>query len=49
MLSSGLNSSGQWVRASAARLREQGVMPFMRDQFRKMRETLLGTGMTLPE
>ena len=44
-----LISDEQWVRASAARLREQGVIPFMRDQLRKMRETLLGTGMTLPE
>ena len=42
-----LISDEQWVRASAARLREQGVIPFMRDQLRKMRETLLGTGMTL--
>jgi hypothetical protein len=39
----------QWVRASAAKLRDQGVTRFMRDQLRKMRETLLGTGLTLPE
>ena len=44
-----LISDEQWVRASAAKLREQGVTVFMRDQLRKMRETLLGTGLTLPE
>ena len=44
-----LISDEQWVRASAAKLRDQGVTPFMRDQLRKMRETLLGTGLALPE
>jgi hypothetical protein len=44
-----LISDEQWVRASTAKLREQGVTVFMRHQLRKMRETLLGTGLTLPE
>ena len=44
-----LISDEQWVRAAAAKLREQGVTVFMRDQLRQMRETLRGAGMTLPE
>jgi hypothetical protein len=45
----GLISDEHWVRSSAAKLREQGVTVFMRDQLRKMREALLGTTLTLPE
>jgi hypothetical protein len=44
-----LISDEQWVRAAAAKMRDHSVSPFMRDQLRKMRETLLGTGLKLPE
>ena len=40
-----LISDEQWIWASAAKMRQQGVTPFMGDVLRKLRDTLLGAGL----
>jgi hypothetical protein len=44
-----LISDEQWIRASAAKMRQQGVTAFMRAQLRKLRDTLLGADLKTEE
>lgn len=44
-----LISDEQWVRAAADKMRTQGVINFMRGVLQKMRATLRGADITLPE